>query len=688
MERINEEELHAESTLNNEQLDKAVEETVQRIQGLSEGTTTPVEVIEKAFADIGTAIDIKKKSLQELEEEYQQLNDIVSNSLIATGTQNSQSEEEKRAKEHIQKLIEDYGLYYDKRVKLHEQYLKDIAALEKQLEDETEPEKKAVIQTAITNRGTKYQSDLKEAEPKESDYDKLLKDYGTFEQKRLKIQEEYDKKREQAKGNQELIDQLSKSQEKDIQKLSYDELIKSDDYIKLFANLDELSAGKMIELRNNLEDEWRKLNLAPEEFEKIKNKIDGVTKVINDKNPFAALSDAIKGYISNERKVKIKDVAKAAGATFNTVKGSLDEVANLIPSGSINDKINKELVGDISKMVGSAGDVAMGIASGNMSQVIQGSIKFISSAMKVFNSHDRKADREIAKHAETVKDLESKYGELEKAIDKALGSGKYTAAQDTIKNLQDQQAAIAKQAELERGKKKKDEDKVKEYENALEAAKNKQVELINRLRNDIMGIDAKSAAQELGNAFLEAFGKGENAVEAFGKKADSIVSNIIKNMLIRKLLEEPVGNILDRYSQKWYDNEGNFTGFDSVMKDAGQMGKELKGIGPGFAEAMENLPDDIKKYFTGPEDNSGSGGLTGAIKGASEETMNMAAGQLNAMRINQVEANGIRVKANDIMRRQLMHLSRISENTSYLERIYERIARMEHTDSLRSQGLS
>lgn len=158
----------------------------------------------------------------------------------------------------------------------------------------------------------------------------------------------------------------------------------------------------------------------------------------------------------------------------------------------------------------------------------------------------------------------------------------------------------------------------------------------------------------------------------------------MQRMLVQKLLEQPLGNLLDRYTKKWYDDRGNFIGFNTVIKDADSMGKEIKGLGEGFAKAMESLPDDIKKYFTGEASAPGEkDSLSGAIKGVSEETASKLGGQINAMRMNQAEAN-------DLLRQQLMHLSVIAGNTSfnrYLKDINEKLARMETSGSLRSQGL-
>ena len=610
------------------------------------------------------------------------------NEQIASETQARMSDETKIYNDNFQRIVEDYYLYYDTRKKIQEDFDRDMAILNQQAMNAETQAQKQFIQTMIDNRTRDYQKSMRDAGTGDPDYDKLVQEYESFEDKRVRIAEEYAQKRALAmqKGDTGLVNQLNKAEEKEMQQLNFDQIMGSDTYTQLFSNLDRLTVEKMIELRNKIESEWEKLNLSPEQLEALRERIDEVTDTINKKNPFAALADSIKRYKSGEKGVDFKDIAKSAAGTIELVKGSFDAVVGgLNDMGLTGDEITQQLISDIGDMVASAGELAMGIATGNPLQIIQGSIGLLTSAFKVFNTQDRQADRQIAKHAENLQKLEESYNDLEKAIDKALGSGRYTTTQNAIRNLEKQQKEIAKQADLERGKKKSDPEKVKEYEEALKAAKEQQQELIEQLREDILGIDAKSAAEQLGQAFVDAFREGEDAIEAFGKKADDIVANIMQKMLVQKLLEQPLGNILDRYSKKWYDDRGNFIGFDSVIRDADSMGKEIKGLGEGFSKAMENLPDEIKKYFTGEASTPGEkDSLSGAIKGVSEETASKLGGQINAIRMNQAEAT-------NLLRQQLIHLSMIAQNTSYnkyIKSIDDRMARMETSGgSLRSQGL-
>lgn len=158
-------------------------------------------------------------------------------------------------------------------------------------------------------------------------------------------------------------------------------------------------------------------------------------------------------------------------------------------------------------------------------------------------------------------------------------------------------------------------------------------------------------------------------------------------MLIQKLLEQPIGKIIDRYSKRWIDGDGNFKGFDKVIEDMGAFGDDLKAIGEGFGKALEGMPEDIKKFFTGGEASSTA--MSGAIKGVSEETASLVAGQMNAIRINQLENA-------QVLQQQLVQVTNIARNTAiiseyatynrYLKSIYEKLS-TNGIDTTRGIGL-
>ena len=348
------------------------------------------------------------------------------------------------------------------------------------------------------------------------------------------------------------------------------------------------------------------------------------------------------------------------------------------------DEETEQIINDIGGIIEGAGKLAQGFE--NPVAMVQGVVLVLTSAFDLFNTRDRDAERSIRGHAGALKELQKTYNKIERAIDSALGEDRYKTQKSGIENMREQQKRLSAMADAERSKKKTDNAKIEEYQRQIEALDNKIEDTIQTLRDDLIGGSAKDIASQLGNAFIEAFSKGENAAEDFGQKVDDIVKNIIQKMLIQKLLEKPVGEIINRYSKKWVNNKGDFAGFDEVLNNVGDMGKELKGVSSGFATAMERLPNEIKKYFIDDGSNNADASLSGAVKGVTEETASILAGQMNAIRINQMESTVI-------LRQHLLTLSTIANNTSYNKHLLDirndiREMKVQDTSVLRSRGLA
>ena len=142
------------------------------------------------------------------------------------------------------------------------------------------------------------------------------------------------------------------------------------------------------------------------------------------------------------------------------------------------------------------------------------------------------------------------YEDLERAVDKALSEDKYAVVGDQIKNLVVQQRELSYQAQKERDKKKTDKDKVADLERQVVELNQEISDLLDNIKEDIIGGTSQSIAQELGNAFLDAFSKGEDAAEAWGNKVNDIVGDIVRNLVIQKFLEAPIQDAIDNLYAK------------------------------------------------------------------------------------------------------------------------------------------
>lgn len=593
--------------------------------------------------------------------------------------QNTADEAEKQTRQ----LLSTYATYLSRKLRLQEEYTNDMTLLRKKLEKATDPEEQAEIQGAMANRTKKFNQDV--AAAGDTEYEQLLAQFRSYEQKKDAIIAEYDSKRQvaQENNNQELIEKLNEAQARALSSLATENLMQSADWTALFSDLDKITTAELIKLRDRIEAQFATLDLAPEDMDVLRKKINEVTDQIQRRNPFLALIDALRKYKQEESSANLKDLAKSLSASIDMIKGTFDQVVGSLDKLGIKaDEQTNEVLNSVSGMLGGASNLAMGIATGNPLQIIQGSIDLIINGINLIGgAKGRQLDRTIKEHEANVRRLEKAYQDLERAVDKALGNARYDSQKQLINNLKKQREEYEAMIRAESGKKKADEGKLDEYRDALKDSQRQIEDIVNGIREEILGMSTESAANELGNALIDAFAAGENAAEAWGKKVDDIVGNVIRKMLIQKLVEEPVGNIINKYMAKWVDKDGNFLGFDAIMNSAIAMGNELSGLGAGLSEALNMLPDEIKKYFTGGDDPASP--LTGALKGMSEDTASLMSGYINAIRINQIE--GI-----SVMRSQLLALQQISSNTSHnvnLPEILSVLKTIANGDSLRSSGL-
>ena len=237
----------------------------------------------------------------------------------------------------------------------------------------------------------------------------------------------------------------------------------------------------------------------------------------------------------------------------------------------------------------------------------------------------------------TAEKLAKTYGSMAYTADKALGAAKYQSAEESLKNIAQQQLLIQEQIELERSKKKKDKGQIEEWEQKIEELGQQALELINEMVEDIIGDTSTGIADELANAFIEAFQAGENAAEAWGNKVNEIVADVLKRMLVSKYLEEPLGQIFDKYKTKWF-KDGQFQGLDAVINSMQSFADDLNAVGQDFATIWENLPDSVKNMFTVTSDAEREASQKG-IASASQESVDELNGRATAIQSHTFSIN-------------------------------------------------
>lgn len=210
-------------------------------------------------------------------------------------------------------------------------------------------------------------------------------------------------------------------------------------------------------------------------------------------------------------------------------------------------------------------------------------------------------------------------------------------------------------------------DMIEELTPAVEAAQ-QALEDAKQSLNDLLtgGVTQNTIADSI----AEGFRSGKASVRDFADYMNNILLDAVTRVFSTRILGEQINSITELIASS-IESDGTLTDDEiaRIKADYQAIVERYRGVWDGLTESLN----------TGDNDAT----LKGAIKGITEETAGVLAGQVNAMRINQVE--GVL-----LMRQQLAHLAEIALNTRYnryLASIDSRLAAMS-ADNLRAQGLN
>lgn len=240
----------------------------------------------------------------------------------------------------------------------------------------------------------------------------------------------------------------------------------------------------------------------------------------------------------------------------------------------------------------------------------------------------------VQQHEELLKQSAEKiataYANMAYTADKALGGAKYSEATEQLENIAQQQLLIQEQIDTEKSKKDSDSSQISEWEQKIEELGQEALEVINEMVEDIIGGSSSDIAEELSDAFFEAFANGEDAAEAWGGKVNDIIADIMKSMLTQKFLEEPLGEIFDKYKAQWF-KDGKFVGIDEVLSSLSGLTTDLNDTYDNFSsvyDIIQQLPDDLKDKLLGDATREAS---SSGIANASQDSVDELNGRATAI---------------------------------------------------------
>ncbi len=705
-----------------------------------------------------------------------------------------------KQQEQTNALLNDYASYLDRKIKMEMQYNDDMRLLEAARNKATTDAERKSIDAAIANRKNKFNQDSKNSG--DADYDAMLKQFRTYEQKKAAIHDDFEEKRRIARlhGNEELLAELNVQEAKAQLQNSFDQLKASPEYISAFEDLKNVSSETLTYLLGRFEEVKLSAaeNLNPEDLREFANTMKQIADELNARDPFSALKKGYKELKIAAKELKdaekelatirknggsgtaaetaaIKKVNKAKDEYIkknNEVKKAEKTVTDAI--GDLSDALSdvgKSIggeAGDIISLIGDIGSFTMSAIQGfeTASEASSNAIKTMEKAsvilaiisaayqiatkiMSLFGGDDgeeeyKKAEEVYKAYIKVLDDVIKKQEELIASMSGENAINSYKYALSLIKEQENAARELGRQylnagassGFLGIGSKsshgvsqRKDmsgEGWVQFYEAAravnisLSAAEGRMTGLFDltveqlqylkehapifwanlheETRNYLQAIiDCQAQAETLGEKLNEALtGVSMDSLnddflsmlQEWDLSAKEVAANMAEYMrkaLIQQMFKAQYKAELEKWYKMWANalNPEGEGGASITENEQRALDTLRNSIVNGATAAAQRINDQFKEYHEDEDEDDTT--LTGGVQSVSEETASIVAGQMNAMRINQVEATAI-------LRQQLSALSDIRMNTSYNRHLVEirdslNILIERNGDSNRSQGI-
>lgn len=234
----------------------------------------------------------------------------------------------------------------------------------------------------------------------------------------------------------------------------------------------------------------------------------------------------------------------------------------------------------------------------------------------MFGPSVKAINRQIKEQQRLIDELTYEYGRLDVAIDKAFGESYIYNYNKQLENLQAQQAAYLKQAELERSKgKKKDKDKIKDYEDKARETADKIADMQTQLSEFFTDTDLTSAAEDFANAWIEAYKEFANTTGAMREKFEEMIKSMITRSLAAKLMQSILQPLFDQIDAMAKDGDLSAQEISEVARVAPEYVNKMN-------EAMTTMANDLAAAGYNLRGSSASlTGISRNIAEASEESI-------------------------------------------------------------------
>lgn len=251
----------------------------------------------------------------------------------------------------------------------------------------------------------------------------------------------------------------------------------------------------------------------------------------------------------------------------------------------------------------------------------------LTKVLETFRKENTKFNFQTQKWEKTNKN-KSRYSEqTAEQVEKSL-QNKNSNFDAQLASLMVQRDELQKQRDSENKKKKKDKNAISDYDAQIEEANQQISEFAQAWAKTIYSIDLKDWASQLTDAIVEAWQKGEDAVDAYEDKVKELMNSLTKNILSQKILEVALKPTLDNLENKLKANGGKLEAEDVLSITDSLIDAEGNAI-----DSIVSILDSLKEKGLDLSEN-GSLSTSNTIKGITEETADLLTSYINAIRLD------------------------------------------------------
>lgn len=418
----------------------------------------------------------------------------------------------------------------------------------------------------------------------------------------------------------------------------------------------------------------------------------------------------VEGKITEETAEQIRNgqkLGKTLSDKFNKIGSDLSEFSSALPQiaedlenvfGTMSAG-TKDAIDSISEIAGGLGQTASGVGRIMSGDIISGGLQAIGGFAKtigsIFAIGDKKKEREIQRQIKNVELLGKKYDELKEKMEAAWNSVTlHDTTKETIKNLDDQIASYRSMIKAEQDKKKTDNDRIKEWNDAIIELEKTKKEIMSQEQMDFGAIggekEYRSAAESFVQAWMDAFNETEDGLKSLNENFDDFIENLIVKQATMRLAQNRLKNLFEEIDKSVTESSaGGINLTKEELANIQSIGKTaLEGLNEDLLALMETLGYK-------PNKKAELSALQQGIQSMSEETAGIIEGLLNSIRFfvsqQTTDISAIRALLNARYSLESEYsdanpmLVELRAQTGYLEILSDRIDRV-FTTNVNSRG--